>query len=102
MLSVDTPTLTQFFQLAGAALGFFILIAGALWRIGKGIRSDIRNTVTELIKPIADQQTSHGLTLEAHQAHLNSHDRALAFIRERTAGLESAVFKRPPITEDET
>jgi hypothetical protein len=101
MLSLDTPTLTQFFQLGGAALGFFLLIAGALWRIGKGIRSDIRSTVTELIKPIAEAQESHASRLEMHMLHLQRHDAAIGFIRERTAGLESAVFKRPPITEEE-
>jgi len=97
---VDTPTLTQFFQLAGAALGFFLLIAGALWRIGKGIRTDIRSTVTELVKPIADAQADQSSRLELHMLHLQSHDRALGFLRERTAGLESAVFRRPPITDE--
>ena len=101
MLALDAPTLTQFFQLAAAALGFFVLISTVLWRIGKGIRSDVRNTVTELVKPIADAQENHGSRIELHMLHLQSHDRAIGFLRERTAGLESAVFKRPPITEEE-
>lgn len=33
---------------------------------------------------------------------VREHTRAIGFLRERTAGLESAVFHRPPITEEES
>jgi hypothetical protein len=40
-------------------------------------------------------------TTAEHDGDIKRHGRAIDFLKERTAGLESKVFSRPPILDDE-
>ena len=100
-MELTTPELTQNLLLAGAVISFSVTALGALWRLRAGIRNDLRAIVQDEMTPVIATQGDHSERLDSHQRRLNDSDRQISFLRERTAGLESAVFKRPPITEED-
>lgn len=93
LLSATAPAITGVATTIATAAVLFAL--SWVWR-------QLKKQLTEGHEE--NKKTLAAILLQAQQTNgqVVEQGKAIGFLRERTAGLESAVFHRPPITQEDT
>lgn len=99
-MTISPPELTSVINLLIAVGIFASVVSGLLWKLRQWQRNDVKSIVDEALTPLSKSVETLLEDVAEIKSTVKGHEGEIGVLRERTASLEGAVFKRPPIRED--
>ena len=100
-MQINAPELTALINLLIAVVVFGSVVGGGLWKLRAAQRKDMTNIVETGLAPLKSSLQAVQNDVTTTMNSVNAHEREIGKLKERSAALEGAVFKRPVILEDE-